>query len=98
MLDPRLTARLDGIEAQINRPLAVFKGWVSPAQAAKEYEEYQAGTGPLAPKPGSGPHELGIAVDVAPSDYEVMEKYADEYNLVRPREEEPWHWELSPDV
>lgn len=95
MLDPRLVARIDGIEAQIGRPLAVFKGKVNRAQAEKDYAAYQDGTGPLAPKPEASPHVQGIAIDVPPEEYTVLEQYADEYNLVRPREEEPWHWELD---
>ena len=95
MLDPRLVARIDGIEAQIGRPLAVFKGKVEREQAEREYAAYQNGTGPLAPHPDSAPHVQGIAIDVAPEEYGVLELYAVEYNLFRPNDDEPWHWELG---
>lgn len=95
MLNPRIVAILDGIGAQVGREIRVTRGFVTYADAEREYVDYKEGKRGPTPKPSESVHATGNAVDIHVDDIPAVHEYAEGFGLVCPRPEEPWHWELA---
>lgn len=68
------------------------------------YEDYKAGRGNLAARPGFSNHQNGIAMDINTTGsggrkaYKWLVRNALKYGVVRAVPSERWHWEYRPDA
>ena len=80
--------------------LQAWSGFRSNEQQAQLYDDWKAGVGNPAAKPGFSNHQSGRAIDInllgVPREtYEWLKKHAARYGFRRTVPSEPWHWEYS---
>ena len=67
-MDPEFKARLQAayndMPEDVKKSFVINEGWRSYEQQAEYRRRYEAGTGPIAARPGHGEHEVGKATDV----------------------------------
>jgi LAS superfamily LD-carboxypeptidase LdcB len=78
-----------------------WSGFRSHERQAALYEQWKAGVGNPAAKPGYSNHQSGRAVDInllgVPREtYAWLKKNASRFGFRRTVASEPWHWEYSP--
>lgn len=89
----RRAAAADGIE------LVARSGFRSHEQQTWLYEQWKAGLGNRAARPGRSNHQNGRAVDLvieAPETYAWLLDNARAFGFEKTVRDEPWHWEHSP--
>jgi LAS superfamily LD-carboxypeptidase LdcB len=91
----RDAAAEDGVE------LVVWSGFRSNERQKELYDDWKAGYGNPAAKPGYSNHQSGRAIDinllgVPPETYAWLLKHAGRFGFKRTVPKEPWHWELVP--
>lgn len=111
--DKTLAAYMDmlGEAERAGFDLSINSGFRSYPEQKYYWDKYQAG-GTLAAKPGTGPHQCGVAIDMDmgmgkgnPSSdvktwtaiYKWMVKNARRFGFMRTVQSEAWHWEYHPD-
>ena len=86
----RAAARRDGVTLQI------VSGFRTMDRQRELYDDYRAGRGNLAARPGHSNHQSGHALDLAVSAPKVrawLEGHAASFGFQRTVPSEPWHWE-----
>jgi hypothetical protein len=89
-------ARMQTAAARAGISLRVVSGFRTYAQQQALYDDYRAGRGNLAARPGYSNHQSGHALDLnssAPGVYSWLAAHAGEYGFARTVPSEPWHWE-----
>lgn len=81
-----------GLVAASSGRVWIVSGWRSRAQQQTLYDEYVAGTGNLAAKPGTSEHEAGRAVDFG-GDLGLAAQLARRFHLEQTVTGEAWHYE-----
>lgn len=81
--------------------LQVWSGFRSHEHQARLYEDWKAGLGNPAARPGYSNHQSGRALDInllgVPREtYAWLVKHASRFGFRRTVAKEPWHWEYSP--
>jgi len=81
--------------------LQPWSGFRSNEKQSALYEEWKAGVGNPAAKPGYSNHQSGRAIDInllgVPKEtFAWLKKHASRYGFRRTVASEPWHWEYSP--
>lgn len=81
--------------------LQVWSGFRSNENQARLYDEWKAGVGNPAARPGYSNHQSGRALDinllgVPPETFAWLLKNAGRFGFRRTVAKEPWHWEYSP--
>lgn len=106
---PAATAGMTGLESAFGSALArmiaaapgaitITSGRRTRAQQQKHYNDYLAGKGPLAAKPGTSKHESGFAADLhfaSPAVEKWAHDNAARFGLAFPVSGESWHVELA---
>lgn len=100
-VNPALVAAFNAMVAASPYKLGISSGKRSRAEQQRLYDNYRAGKGNLAAKPGSSNHESGFAIDVDYPDKNRAEASAwvranaARFGLVLPVRGEDWHLELA---
>ena len=95
-MNPLMDARLRALIAAAPGRVTVTSGARTRAQQQKLYDDYLAGTGNLAAKPGTSLHEKGLALDLGfenDATRRWVHANASRFGLVFPIKSEPWHAE-----
>ena len=95
-VNPLMDARLRALIAAAPGRVTVTSGARTRAQQQKLYDDYLAGTGNLAAKPGTSLHEKGLALDLGfenDATRRWVHANAANFGLVFPIKSEPWHAE-----
>ena len=95
-MNPLMDARLRALIAAAPGRVTVTSGARTRAQQQKLYDDYLAGTGNLAVKPGTSLHEKGLALDLGfenDATRRWVHANASRFGLVFPIKSESWHAE-----
>ena len=97
-----LTALEGAYKQAFGQGFVVNNGWRGIAEEQQLWNDYQAGRGPIASKPGTGVHGYGTAVDINgpisnanSKQHAWLRQNAAKYGWywIGERFGEPWHWE-----
>ena len=93
-LNKKFLEQLSAFNAAAGNRYTVNSGYRSVAHQQQLYNQYLAGRGPVAARPGSSQHNFGLAADLAPSNArDVHGALAKQFGLVFTVPSESWHIE-----
>lgn len=93
-MHPSLAVIVNRIIQESGGRVTVSSGFRTRAQQQHLWDEYRAGRGNLAARPGTSRHESGLAVDLG-GDAALRAQLAAKYGLENTVPGEPWHFELG---